>query len=176
MNTGTQSFAVRPFARIASMHMICLLVFIAAVTKAARAEYKASYTILKEYVRVDVKADGSHRYQLERVIRIDTPQGVDNEGEQRFGYVGSLETVEILEAYTETPDGQRIAVPADQIRTQDVADDDEGRIFSDRKQKIVIYPQLAVGAKLYVRLDNHQHTPYFPGHFFSMNFLPPVFQ
>ncbi|NCZ29018.1 MAG: hypothetical protein EBX70_04860, partial [Betaproteobacteria bacterium] len=89
MNTGTQSFAVRPLARIASMHMICLLVFIAAVTKAARAEYKASYTILKEYVRVDVKADGSHRYQLERLIRIDTPQGVDNEGEQRFGYVGS---------------------------------------------------------------------------------------
>jgi len=171
VNTGTQSFAVRPFARIASMHMICLLVFIAAVTKAARAEYKASYTILKEYVRVDVKADGSHRYQLERVIRIDTPQGVDNEGEQRFGYVGSLETVEILEAYTETPDGQRIAVPADQIRTQDVADDDEGRIFSDRKQKIVIYPQLAVGAKLYVRLDNHQHTPYFPGHFFFDEFF-----
>ena len=139
----------------------------------AHAKYKASYTVLKEHVRVDVKADGSQRYQLERLIRIDTPNGVADEGEQRFGYVGSLETVEILEAYTETPEGKRIPVPADQIRTQDVSDDDDGRIFSDRKQKIVIYPQLAIGAKLYVRLDNHQHTPYFPGHFFLGEFFSP---
>ncbi|NDC86990.1 MAG: hypothetical protein EB088_15455 [Betaproteobacteria bacterium] len=62
-----------------------------AFTLPAFAQYKASYTVLREHVRVDVKADGSHRYQLERLIRIDTPQGVDNEGEQRFGYVGSLE-------------------------------------------------------------------------------------
>ncbi|NCV86302.1 MAG: hypothetical protein EBW14_10605, partial [Oxalobacteraceae bacterium] len=55
-----------------------------AFTLPAFAQYKASYTVLKEHVRVDVKADGSHRYQLERLIRIDTPQGVDNEGEQRF--------------------------------------------------------------------------------------------
>ena len=144
-----------------------------AFTLPAFAQYKASYTVLKEHVRVDVKADGSHRYQLERLIRIDTPQGVDNEGEQRFGYVGSLESVEILEAYTETPEGKRIPVPADQIRTQDVSDDDDGRIFSDRKQKIVIYPQLAIGTKLYVRLDNHQHTPYFPGHFLFDEFFSP---
>ncbi|MEY3185035.1 MAG: hypothetical protein RLZZ613_1723 [Pseudomonadota bacterium] len=84
----------------------------------ALAQYKASYTVLKEHIRVDVKADGANRYQMERVIRIDTPTGVEKEGEQRFGYVGSLETVEILEAYTERPDGTRIVVPADQIHTQ----------------------------------------------------------
>ncbi|NDA17785.1 MAG: DUF3857 domain-containing protein, partial [Burkholderiaceae bacterium] len=82
--------------------------------------------------------------------------------------------VEILEAYTEKPDGTRIVVPADQIRTQDVADDDDGRIFSDRKQKIVIFPQVAIGSKLYVRLDNHHHTPYFPGHFFIGEFFSPA--
>ncbi len=140
----------------------------------ALAQYKASYTVLKEHIRVDVKDDGSNRYQMERVIRIDTPTGVEKEGEQRFGYVGSLETVEILEAYTEKPDGTRIVVPADQIRTQDVADDDDGRIFSDRKQKIVIFPQVAIGSKLYVRLDNHHHTPYFPGHFFIGEFFSPA--
>ena len=66
----------------------------------ALAQYKPSYTVLKEHIRVDVKADGSNRYQMERVIRIDTPTGVEKQGEQRFGYVGSLETVEIVEAYT----------------------------------------------------------------------------
>jgi hypothetical protein len=47
----------------------------------------------------------------------------------------------------------------------------DGRIFSDRKQRIVIFPQVAIGSKLYVRLDNHHHTPYFPGHFFIGEFL-----
>ncbi|MEY3706697.1 MAG: hypothetical protein RL585_1254, partial [Pseudomonadota bacterium] len=42
----------------------------------ALAQYKSSFTVLKEHIRVDVKDDGSNRYQMERVIRIDTPTGV----------------------------------------------------------------------------------------------------
>jgi transglutaminase-like putative cysteine protease len=154
---------------ISLLAALCLLL----EPQLALAQYKPSYTVVREHVQIDVKADGSHRYRMQRAIRIDTAQGVEQQGEQRFSYVESLKTMEILEAYAELPDGKRIPVDPDQIRTHDVADDEDGRIFSDRKQKVVIYPKVSIGTVLYVSLDSQQHTPFFPGHFFTSEYLWP---
>jgi transglutaminase-like putative cysteine protease len=138
------------------------------------AQYKPSYTVVKSYSKYEVNKDASYIQYLEEQSRIDTPQGVRMLGERKITYNSTLEEVEVLEAYTIQPDGTRINVPLDKIRTQDEVDDD-GAIYSDSKSKVIIYPKLEVGSQVYYRAKSVQHTPEFPGHFFmSHHFSPHV--
>lgn len=52
---------------------------------------------------------------------------------------------------------------ADKIRTME-AQDGGGPEFSDAKVKVIIFPAVTVGARLFLRYRKHQHTPFFAGH------------
>ena len=136
------------------------------------AQYKPSYTVVKSNSRYEVNRDASYTQYLEEQTRVDTPQGVRLLGERKISYNSTLEDVEVLEAYTIQPDGTRINVPLDKIRTQDEVEDD-GAIYSDSKSKVIIYPKLEVGSQVYYRAKAVQHTPEFPGHFFLWEHYSP---
>jgi hypothetical protein len=138
----------------------------------AFAQYKPSYTVVKSYARFEVNKDASYTQFFEEQARVDTPQGIRLLGERKITYNSTLEGVEVLEAYTLQPDGTRIAIPLDQIRTQDETADDGG-IYSDSKSKVIIYPKLEVGSQVYYRAKSVQHTPEFPGHFFNWEHYSP---
>ena len=139
---------------------------------AALAQYKPSYTVVKSDSKYEVNRDASYTQYLEEQSRVDTPQGVRLLGERKISYNSTLEDVEVLEAYTLQPDGTRIVVPLDKIRTQDEVEDD-GAIYSDSKSKVIIYPKLEVGSQVYYRAKAVQHTPEFPGHFFLWEHYSP---
>lgn len=144
------------------------------IGSAAFAQYKPSYTVVKSHTKYEVNRNASYTQYLEEQTRVDTPQGVSLLGERKITYNSTLEDVEVLEAYTIQPDGTRINVPLDKIRTQDEVEDD-GAIYSDSKSKVIIYPKLEVGSQVYYRAKSVQHTPEFPGHFFaSYHFSPHV--
>ena len=136
------------------------------------AQYKPSYTVVKSNTKYEVNRDASYTQYLEEQTRVDTPQGVGLLGERKISYNSTLEDVEVLEAYTIQPDGTRINVPLDKIRTQDEVEDD-GAIYSDSKSKVIIYPKLEVGSQVYYRAKAVQHTPEFPGHFFLWEHYSP---
>ena len=142
------------------------------ICTAAWAQYKPSYTVVKSNSKYEVNRDASFTQYLEEQSRVDTPQGVRLLGERKISYNSTLEDVEVLEAYTIQPDGTRIVVPLDKIRTQDEVEDD-GAIYSDSKSKIIIYPKLEVGSQVYYRAKAVQHTPEFPGHFFLWEHYSP---
>ncbi len=119
-----------------------------------------------------INRDASYTQYLEEQTRVDTPQGVRMLGERKISYNSTLEDVEVLEAYTIQPDGTRIAVPLDKIRTQDDVEED-GAIYSDSKSKVIIYPKLEVGSQVYYRAKSVLHTPQFPGHFFMWEHYSP---
>lgn len=140
----------------------------------AFAQYKPSFTVVKSHTRFEVKKDASYTQYLEQQDIVDTPQGVSMLGERKITYNSTLEDVEVLEAYTIQPDGTRIVVPLDKIRTQDETADD-GAIYSDSKSKVIIFPKLEVGSQVYYRAKSVQHTPEFPGHFFTwVHFSPHI--
>jgi 50S ribosomal protein uL3 len=89
-----------------------LLLIALAPALPAFAQYQPSYTVLRSTQHVHVNRDGSHTDDISSLARIDTPKGVEALGERRLSYVGSLETMEVVEAWTLTPDGQRIDVTA----------------------------------------------------------------
>ena len=151
-----------------------MVVGVMCVCTAALAQYKPSYTVVKSSSKFEVNPDASYTQHLEEQARVDTPQGVRMLGERKITYNSTLENVEVLEAYTIQPDGTRIGVPLDKIRTQDETADD-GAIYSDSKSKVIIYPKLEVGSQVYYRAKSVQHTPEFPGHFFlSEHYSPHV--
>ena len=81
----------------------------------AYAEYKPSYTVVKDFTTHHVAKDGSSSRIMERQYRVDTAQGVKLLSERKFYYSETLERAEVLEAYTIQPDGTRITVMADAI-------------------------------------------------------------
>jgi transglutaminase-like putative cysteine protease len=149
-----------------------MVVGVMCVCTAALAQYKPSYTVVKSSSKFEVNPDASYTQHLEEQARVDTPQGVRMLGERKITYNSTLENVEVLEAYTIQPDGTRISVPLDKIRTQDETADD-GAIYSDSKSKVIIYPKLEVGSQVYYRAKSVQHTPEFPGHFFLWEHYSP---
>ena len=148
------------------------LFFLLIASASVFAQYKPSYTVVKSNSKYEVNRDASYTQYLEEQTRVDTPQGVRMLGERKISYNSTLEDVEVLEAYTIQPDGTRIAVPLDKIRTQDEVEDD-GAIYSDSKSKVIIYPKLEVGSQVYYRAKSVQHTPQFPGHFFTWEHYSP---
>jgi transglutaminase-like putative cysteine protease len=148
---------------MASLMCICTSVF---------AQYKPAYSVVKSNSKFVINRDASYTQYLEEQTRVDTPQAVRMLGERKISYNSTLEDVEVLEAYTIQPDGTRIAVPLDKIRTQDDVEED-GAIYSDSKSKVIIYPKLEVGSQVYYRAKSVLHTPQFPGHFFTWEHYSP---
>jgi len=148
-----------------------LLALLAAMP--VHAQYKPATTVVRDIQTFHVNKDGSSTQWSENTVRIDTPQGVQSGGEQRVSYVSTLEDLEILEAYTLQPDGTRINVAPDRIRTVEESYTAGAPIFSDSKIKVIVFPKVDVGSQLHSKFKSVQHTPYFAGHFFTKRYYSP---
>lgn len=139
----------------------------------SHAEYKPSSTVVSVVTHLHVNKDGSSTEDMAVLKRVNTAQAIRGLGEQKISFVSNLETVEIVEAYTIRPDGSKIHVEKDKIRTQDETESDGSSIYSDRKVTIIIFPKIEVGSQVYYKAKTVQHTPTFPGHFYWSSFFTP---
>ena len=78
-----------------------------------------------------------------------------------------------IEAWIIQPDGTKIIVPPESIRTQDEGTEGGNSKFSDKKYKVIVFPQVRVGSRLYWKFQSFVHTPLFAGQFFR-DFLGSV--
>ena len=166
-------FSGRP-GRVGLLGCLSLLSLVA-VSAQAQAQYQPSLSWVRESLSIQVNRDGSNTQVIERVLRVETEQGIRSAGEQRVSFNSALEDVEVLEAYTLQPDGSRVEVATDKIRTQDVVADGDVA-FSDEKVKVIIFAKVAVGSLLGYRFKSTQHTAYFPGHFFQSEVITPHYR
>jgi len=148
--------------------LICLLWL--GVLGPAAAQYVPTLTVVRSVDSFHVLQNGEFTHLLERDLRIDTQQGVGQEGEQQLSFNSKLETLEILEAYTLQADGTRVDVPEDKIVTKD---GDDAAVYSDDKLRVIIYPKVEVGSRLVVKARAVQRTPVFPGHFVWSHYFSP---
>jgi transglutaminase-like putative cysteine protease len=123
--------------------------------------YTPEATVVRHVSTHDVRADGSDRETTEFVLRVDTAQGVSNEGAQRISYRSSIDEVESIEASTIKADGTEIKIPESAIRTQDENSDGGATEFSDTKYKVIVFPAVEVGGRVqYKAIINHRTTPF----------------
>lgn len=152
---------------------ISALSLLPVVPSPAAAAYRPPTSLDWEKVTIVVHANGSHERLTEYAVSIESELGASERGEQIVQYNSSLETVDILEAYTLLPNGERIRVPADGIRTTEEELTGGAPMFSDVKNKVVVFPKVQVGAKLYLKIKSVQHTPHFERHFFETQYFSP---
>jgi transglutaminase-like putative cysteine protease len=124
----------------------------------------------------DVNADGTYREVSDATLRIETPSGISDFGVQRVPYASSRETLEVLEAWIVQPDGSKIVIHPESIRTQEEGTDGGSTSFSDTKYKVIVFPQVRVGSRLHWKTQLVVHTPLFEGQFWDSHDLSTAFK
>ena len=122
-----------------------LVILSALVTSLALAEqpYEPSISVERIAKTFIVNSDGSYRETSEMTLRIDTPQAIVSEGTQRVAYSSSRETIESIEAWIIQPDGTKIIVPPESIRTQDEDTGEAVRSFQTQSTRSLFFHRYA---------------------------------
>lgn len=113
--------------------------------------YEAGAPAERWIYSVKVNADGSSVKTEEVTYLARTQYVVESVSQADISYNSSKEKVKVLEAYTITPEGKRIPVAKNAIRT--VEEDISGAAaeFSDTRHLIIIFPNVTVGSRTYYK-------------------------
>jgi len=98
---------------------------------------------------------------------------VDSESQADLPYNSTLSKLEVLEAYTITPKGERIPVAANAIRTVEDDNSSGAAMFSDQKHKIIIFPKVTPGSKTYYKTKLTTYKSLLPGYFYTRLIFSP---
>jgi len=124
--------------------------------------HAAPITGIKSEVTYELLPDGTSTVERLVVTRLNEQVAVTGAGQAGIQYSESLQEVEIIAAYTTTKGGQRIDVPADRIITQLSTLSTSAPSFSDYNVKVVIFPQLEIGATTTLHYRQKQLKPFLP--------------
>jgi transglutaminase-like putative cysteine protease len=129
-----------------------------------------SITIEKEIQTNVVNADGSFVATWETAYLINEERAIKAWAQRSMSYNRTLETLEVVQAYTQKPDGRKVQVQADQIKEQQEQASAGAPMFQDTLLKVVIFPEVAVGDRLVVQFKKKRSTALFPGHFEDLSY------
>lgn len=132
---------------------------------------QAPYTTQYE-ARVTIRADLTVTEVATRRITILAPSVIQALSQQSLPFIEGMQTLDIVEAFTEKADGRRVRVNPDQILTQDAASGLLATYLRDLKQRVVIYPDVSVGDTLVLTTRTDQMSQVFPGHAFEVGLFP----
>ncbi|HEY0335289.1 MAG TPA: DUF3857 domain-containing protein [Stenotrophomonas sp.] len=161
--------------RLCGAWLLCLLwlpAFAQSPSAAARpsapsaaAQADSNFSFLRYRADYEVRADASSVETDSYEVLLKTKSAVEHFSQVRLSYSEKMETLEVLEAYTVTAEGLRQPVPADRIYVQESYSSASAAMYADRKVRVIVFPNLAPGARIAYRVRRTQHTPYFPGYF-----------
>jgi len=140
------------------------------------AKYQPAITFEKYIKTIKVNADGTSETIIEALDRIETDKGINSFSQSDLGFIKSMAKLEILEAYTITPTGKKIKVTKKNIRERDDSTDTGADIFTDTRHKIIIFPEVSVGSKLYSKTKKTDIKTKFKGHYIFSEFSVPYFK
>ena len=97
----------------------------------------ASHTILDR--------DGSSVSSIHVEIAVDNDAAAQREAQQLAGFTDGMDTMELVEGYTQKPDGTRLPIPPGAVRTQLAPGVPNAPEYTDRKQVVAVFPGVAGG-------------------------------
>lgn len=132
-----------------------------------------SATFIRDHTHYTLQRDGRYTTDKDLEWRLNNQQAVEQMGQIPLQF-SSLQSLDVLEAYTLTPKGQKVYAHSDGIREQLFPASQGATMFDDRRIKTVVFPSLSVGAHLVMRVRITAKEAVFPGHFFEFaGALPP---
>ena len=131
----------------------------------ARAEVQSASSNLLLADAYRIERNGSFNETVTRSVRINTVAGISEWSSVRLSYSVSRQKLDVLSAWVSTPDGKRIEVGKNQIFTKLDNAGVGAPMFSDTELRIIVFPQLAVGATLHYSYRIDTHEALFPDQF-----------
>lgn len=132
----------------------------------AAAKEELPYVSKFEHVTYDLEKDGRSVQDVTSRFQVLLPSALESLKTFSFSFSNSIQTGEVIEAYTLKQDGRKIPVPAGNYQRQtNEGRDRAGPFFSDRSTIRLVFPDLAVGDSVHVRYRTTDKEPMFPGHF-----------
>lgn len=137
----------------------------AAAKPADRAEEQPA-RLERMHFTYTVQPNGAYIEQRESALKVLREDAIERAKYDSIDYSASLQTLEVIEAYTLKPDGRRIAVPKSnyQVQTND-GRGDGGPAFSDIATTQLVFPDVAVGDSVVLNYRLIGKQPMFEGHF-----------
>lgn len=138
-------------------------------------QVKPDLTIVNSTIHYEVQADGRYTVEESGAMRIESPQAVQRFGQLALSFSGSLQQLDVLEAYVVGKDGKRTDVTTDRIMVQQTPQSAGAPMFDDGKVKVVVFPGVEVGSVLHLHTLKTQLKPLFPGHFSMVETVTGIF-
>jgi transglutaminase-like putative cysteine protease len=151
---------MRPF-----VVLLLLLAPFLATAQSPPTQADSDFSFVRYRADYEVRDDASSVETDSYEILLRTKAAVERFSQVRLSYSEKMEALEVLEAYTITAEGLRQNVASDKIYTQESYSSASAAMYADRKVKVVVFPNLAPGARIVYRTRRSQPTPYFPGYF-----------
>lgn len=135
----------------------------------------ADITYLKLNREIRLHPDGSDDWLVEREILLNTLEDVKAFGERPLEYNADTERVEVIQAYSLQPDGSRIELSSKDIHDQLQTVARDVPAFNNLRSKILVFPGLVPGSRIYYKYRHHMAQPLFPGQFHdSLGYEPKL--
>jgi len=166
-------FAIQSISSLAAILLGFLLLANVGITSAGRGELESLSSIEKSVITETIQADGTVVEIDELTTLVKSQLVVDSESQADLPYNSTLSKLEVLEAYTITPKGEKIPVAANAIRTVEDDNSSGTAMFSDQKHKIIIFPKVTPGSKTYYKTKLTTYKPLLPGYFYTRLIFSP---
>src|SRR5690242_3816204 len=108
---------------------------------------------------VEVAEDGRTITTTHVEIHINNESAAMSGGQQTVSFSADTEALDIVEAYTRKPDGTRIAVVPSSIYEQQAPGTQQVLMYTDQRQKVMMFPRVAAGDDLIYTARIAQKAP-----------------
>ena len=121
-----------------------------------------------------VEPDGSYTTITHAETLATNESAEHNIAQHRVEYSESMETAEVLEAFTRKVDGRILAVDQTQIFAQAPPGSPRVPMFNDRKQKVIVFPNVSAEDTVVYTIKQTRKAPFAEQFFFGGVFLRGV--
>jgi transglutaminase-like putative cysteine protease len=142
--------------------------FVAPFTASA-VETPATFKLLTS--EIVVEADGTYTERSHTEILARNDSAAKQVAQAEVAYSESSEDLDVVEAYTLKPDGRRLPVAPSAIYVQ-TPQYAKSVPIDDRKQKLIVFPDVAAGDVVVYTTKMHVRQPFFPGYFINSDSVP----
>ena len=136
-----------------------------ALLAASPAHAQSQISITSDSNDIVVQPDGNSTNTTDIVIHFGTDAAARAQAQQSLTYSPMLERLDILAAETLKTDGRVLPVMLDSIQERLTPAASGAQSFDDRRNKIVIFPDVATGDSIHLRTRRSSLRTLFPGHF-----------
>ncbi|NIK87231.1 tetratricopeptide (TPR) repeat protein [Rhizomicrobium palustre] len=144
----------------------------APIAKAQEQKQRPAASIEALNSDIKVTRDGAYVQTLHVELKAANEAGAMQISRVNMPFSAGLQTIEVVEAYTEKSDGRKVPVDLSTVFEQLPQQAAQSGMITDQRIKVIFFPQFSAGDKAVYTIKIASPHPLFPGEFFLGQAFP----